>query len=225
MNDKEKVAIHVAKQVEDGMLVGLGTGSTADYFIAELGRRRRVENLQFTAVPSSVVSMRKAQELAIPLRSIEQLTQLDLYVDGADEVAPDNTLLKGRGYDLVKEKLLAKASDRFLVLVEQSKMVEHIGDHFPIPVEIMPFAWQLVQRSLERLGGTGELRQTNNGLVVTSHGSLVLDVSFESKQNSAAIARILNDTPGVVEHGIFSGLASSVFLVSDGVVREINSAE
>ena len=223
MNDKELVAKHAAKLVKDGMLVGVGTGSTADFFIAELARLRTEQNLQITAVSSSIMSMRKAQALAIPLMSIEHVTQLDLYVDGADEVTPDNTLLKGQGSDLVREKLLARACEQFLVLVDQSKMVDHIGEHFPIPVEVMPFAWQMVQQSLEKLGGRAKLRKMGNGLAVTSYGSLVLDVVFEALQECDEIDFILNSMPGVVEHGVFRGLADIVFLAVDGKVQEISN--
>ncbi len=222
MNDKELVAHHAAAQVTDGMLVGLGTGSTANYFIAELARRHKEQGLRVTAASSSVVSAIKAQELGLPLVALEQLTRLDLYVDGADEVAPDLTLLKGRGADLVREKLLARASDTFLVLVEQSKLVERIGTRFPIPIEVMPFAWQLVKRRVESLGGRGGLRQnaTRDGLAVTSYGSLVLDMVFEPSLDSAALDAALNDTPGIVEHGIFRRLASRILFAVDGKVQE-----
>ncbi len=222
MNEKELVAVHAAKRVHDGMLVGLGTGSTANYFIQELARRRVEEGLQVTAVASSVVSTRKAQALGLPLVALEHLSRLDLYVDGADEVSPDLTLLKGRGYDLVREKLLARVSDQFLVLADPSKLVDRIGARFPIPVEVMPFAWGLVKRRLEEIGGGGDLRQTANkdGLVVTSYGSLVLDMVFDPALETAALNAFLNDTPGVVEHGIFRGLASAVFVAVDGKVEE-----
>ena len=222
MNDKELVAQYAAKQVKDGMRIGLGTGSTANYFIQELARRITEEGLQVTTVASSVVSTIKAQELGLPLVALEHINRLDLYVDGADEVAPDLTLLKGRGFDLVREKLLARASDKFLVLVDQSKLVERSGERFPIPVEVMPFAWQLVKRRLETLGGRGELRQTANkdGLVVTSHGSLVLDMVFAETIDSQALDALLNATPGIIEHGIFHHLASVVLLAIDGQVQE-----
>ena len=222
MDDKQLVALHAARQVKDGMLVGLGTGSTANYFIEELARRQREEGLKITAISSSVVSAVKAQSLGLPLLAMEQLTRLDLYVDGADEVAPDLTLLKGRGYDLVREKLLARASDAFLVLVDGSKLVERIGEKYPIPVEVMPFAWRLVQRSLQRLGGRGELRPNaaKDGLAITSHGSLVLDMRFDDVPDSAALAAALSATPGVVEHGIFTRLASTVCIARGGTVEE-----
>jgi len=222
MNDKELVAKHAAGLVKDGMIVGLGTGSTADYFIAELARRKMQENLQLTTVASSVVSMIKAKEAGLPLMAIDQLTKLDLYVDGADEVTPENTLLKGQGADLVREKLLAQACDQFMVLVDSSKLVERIGARFPIPVEVMPFAWQLVKQHLEQRGGRGELRENSNGngLAVTSHGSLVLDVVFDSRLGDVQLDSMLNSTPGVVEHGIFCGLANVVFVAVDGRVTD-----
>ena len=223
MNDKECVANFAASLVKDGMIVGLGTGSTANFFIEELANRIKKEGLQITTVASSVVSMLKAQELGLPLVAIEHLTRLDLYVDGADEVTPDNTLLKGQGADLVREKLLARASDQFIVLVDQSKMVDRIGVRFPIPVEVMPFAWQMVKQQLEGVGGQGELRQNNNGngLALSSHGSLILDVVFEPELDSGEIDTILNGMPGVVEHGVFRGLAGSVLLVVDGKLKEL----
>lgn len=227
MNDKELVAQYAAKLAENGMTIGLGTGSTADYFIAELARRKSEEGLQITCVASSVVSMLKAQELGLTIQGIEQTTKLDLYVDGADEVTSDNTLLKGQGADLVREKLLARACDQFIVLVDQSKMVDRIGANFPIPVEVMPFAWQLVLQSLKKSGGAaGDLRKnaSGNGLAVTSYGSLVLDMRFEATLESAELDALLNATPGVVEHGIFRGLASRVYLAKNGIVQEMLAA-
>jgi ribose 5-phosphate isomerase A len=131
-------------------------------------------------------------------------------------------LLKGRGYDLVREKLLARAAGRFLVLADPSKRVQRIGERFPVPVEVMPFAWALVKHRLENLGGTGGLRPNaaGDGLAVTSHGSLVLDMAFGPEWDSWALDEALNATPGVVEHGIFQSLASAVLIALDGQVRE-----
>lgn len=222
MNDKELVAQQAVNHVKDGMLVGLGTGSTANYFIERLARRSKEEGLRVTTVASSVVSAIRAQELGLPMVALEHVVRLDLYVDGADEVSPDMTLLKGRGADLVREKLLARASDAFLVLVDETKLVDRIGERFAIPIEVMPFAWQLVTRSLEAIGGQGELRQTANkdGLAVTAYGSLVLDTVFDTGLDSKTLDAALNGTPGVVEHGIFRGLASAVFIGVDGQVQE-----
>lgn len=222
MNDKERVARRAAELVNDGMLIGLGTGSTANYFIEALAARSEQEDLQIRTVSSSVVSAIKAQQVGLPLVAVEQVTKLDLYVDGADEVAPDLTLLKGRGYDLVREKLLAKAADAFIVLVDDSKLVDRIGARFPIPVEVMPFAWQMVKQSLEALGGKPSLRQNaaKDGLAITSYGSLVFDVIFEPEQDAKAINDALNAIPGVIEHGIFLDLTSAVLVGTDGHVDE-----
>ena len=222
MNDKQLAARQAASLVEDDMLVGLGTGSTANCFIEELARRSSEEGLRVAVVASSMVSAIKAQQLGLPLQAIEHVQHLDLYVDGADEVTPDLTLLKGRGYDLVREKLLARGCDRFLVLVDRSKLVERIGERYPIPVEVPAFAWPLVKKSLEAVGGHGALRQTANkdGLVMTSHGSLVLDMVFPPALDSNTLDGLLNATPGVVEHGIFQNLASAVFIADQGHVEE-----
>lgn len=222
MNDKQLVAEHAARLVDDGMVVGLGTGSTANYFIEAIARRRVDEGLNVQVVASSVVSTIKAQQLGLPLLALEHIDYLDLYVDGADEVTTDLTLLKGRGADLVREKLLANASDKFLVLIDASKRVSRIGENFPIPIEVMPFAWQLVQRSITKLGGLATLRAnaSKDGLAVTSHGSLVLDVVFDANLDHQSLNDQLNAIPGIVEHGIFYGLASAVFCAEQGQVQE-----
>lgn len=222
MNDKQLVAIEAAKLVNNGMLVGLGTGSTANFFIEELARRRHEEGLQVTTVASSTVSTIKAQSLGLPIVALEHISQLDLYVDGADEVTPDMTLLKGRGSDLVREKLLAKASSEFIVLIDPSKKVSRIGEKFPIPIEVAPFAWQLVKHSLEQLGAVGNLRAnaSKDGLAMTSHGSLVLDMTFDTAISSNELNGLLNSTPGVVEHGIFHGLATSILLADNGNISK-----
>ncbi|MFM9914095.1 MAG: ribose-5-phosphate isomerase RpiA [Methylophilaceae bacterium] len=224
MSDKELVAEYAANLVQDGMLVGLGTGSTANFFIEALAKRRNEQGLKVTAASSSVVSAIKAQSLGLPLISIEHLSRLDLYVDGADEVTPDMTLLKGRGSDLVREKLMAKAADQFLVLVDQSKLVSRIGEKFAIPIEVIPFAWQLAKRSIEVLGGHGDLRQnaSKDGLAMTSHGSLVLDMTFDAKLSAEQLNAALNATPGVVEHGIFLWLTSAIIIAVDGKVEKRN---
>ena len=133
MNDKQLVAIHAAKHVQNDMLVGLGTGSTANFFIEELARRQTEENLKITTISSSNISMIKAQSLGLNVIGLQQVNAIDLYIDGADEITPDLNLLKGRGYDLVMEKLLAKAAKQFFVVADKSKLVDCIGTNFAIP--------------------------------------------------------------------------------------------
>jgi ribose 5-phosphate isomerase A len=222
MNDKQLVAIHAAKYVQDGMLVGLGTGSTANYFIDELARRQLEEKLKVTTIASSQMSMIKAQSLGLNVIALTQVSEIDLYVDGADEITPDMTLLKGRGYDLVLEKLLAKAAKQFLVVADKSKLVDRIGTNYAIPIEVMPMAWKAAKRSLEAAGGIGELRQNvaKDGLTISSHGSLVLDMTFDKSISEESLNHLINNTPGVVEHGIFRGLTSAVLIAGDGKVTE-----
>ncbi len=222
MNDKQLVAIHAAKYVKSGMLVGLGTGSTANYFIEELARRQQDENLKVSTIASSHISMMKAQSLGLNVIALTQVAEIDLYVDGADEITPDMTLLKGRGYDLVLEKLLAKAAKQFLVVADKSKLVERIGTHYAIPIEVIPMAWKAAKRSLEAAGGVGDLRPNaaKDGLSISSHGSLVLDMAFDKSITESALNQIINNTPGVVEHGIFYGLTSAVLIAGDGKITE-----
>lgn len=224
INDKQRVANHAANLVEEGMIVGLGTGSTANYFIEQLAHRKQHENLQFTAVASSVVSTIKAQQLGLNMMAIEHLSQLDLYVDGADEVSPEMSLLKGRGFDLVKEKLLAQASSKFYVLVDNSKIVSRIGELFPIPVEVAPFSWQMVLRSLQQIGGAGELRKNANGdgLAISSQGNLIIDMAFDASLNAEELNAELNAVPGIIEHGIFYQLATTIFIGDKGKIIEQN---
>ena len=222
MNDKQLVAVHAAKKVQNDMLVGLGTGSTANYFIEELARRQREEQLKVTTIASSQVSMIKAQSLGLSVIALNQVDSIDLYVDGADEITPDNTLLKGRGYDLVLEKLLAKAATQFLVVADKSKLVARIGTNFAIPIEVMPMAWKTAKRSLELAGGVGDLRQNaaKDGLAISSHGSLVLDMQFDVSITEENLNHLINNTPGVVEHGIFRGLARGILIAADGMIEE-----
>ncbi len=221
MNEKQLVAEYAASQIVDGMLVGLGTGSTANYFIDALARRMQEENLRISTVSSSVVSAIKAHTLGLPLVGIDQVERLDVYVDGADEVDSELNLLKGKGSDLVREKLLAHNSHAFWVLIDQSKRVERLASKSPVPVEVMPFAWRLVLSSIEAIGGRGGLRlnSTGDGIAVTAHGSLVLDIFFDTATDISLLNKTLSSIPGVVEHGIFHRLATEVFCGVEGKIQ------
>ena len=220
MNDKQAVALAAVNYIEQDMIVGLGTGSTANYFIEALAERQQ-QGLRVNTVASSHVSMIKAQSVGLKVLSLSQLSSIDIYVDGADEITPDHCLLKGRGYDLVMEKLLAKAAGQFIVVADKSKLVPRIGQNFPIPIEVMPFAWQAAKRSLEAAGGVGDLRPNvaKDGLCMTSHGSLVLDMRFDAALDAHALNALINNIPGVVEHGIFAKLASKVLIADQGKVE------
>ncbi len=214
MNEKQQIAEQAAQGIRSGMCVGLGTGSTANLFIEALAARVERDKLEITCVASSIISSIKARQCGLPLVSMEQLSTLDVYVDGADEVAPGLNVLKGRGSDLVREKLLAQSSREFWVLADSSKFVSRIGEHYPIPIEVLPFAWQMVKAKLEACGGKGDLRPNaaKDGLHVTSHGSLVLDMLF-NEADIEALDHQLNKIAGIVEHGIFVNLVTAVIRV------------
>ena len=221
MNDKELVAHQALQYVSENMIVGLGTGSTANYFIDALAKRNKEENLKIRAVSSSVVSMIKAKEAGLPIIAMEQIKEIDLYIDGADEISPDLTLLKGRGYDLVREKLLARSARKFIVIADESKLVKKIGDNFPIPSEVQPFAWELVKNILMKKG-TGDIRinAAKDGYAITSCGNFVLDFNYPEKSTEELNA-LLSQTPGIIEHGIFYNIAHGALISSNGKVREI----
>lgn len=222
MNDKQLVALEAAKYIKHGMLVGLGTGSTANHFIDELARMQRENGLSITTVASSTISAQRAQAAGLPIVALEHISSIDVYVDGADEITPDKTLLKGRGSDLVKEKLLAKAANTFIAVADASKLVSYIGQNFVIPIEVIPFAWQLAKKSLEEIGAQGDLRPNaaKDGFWITAHGSYVLDMKFDPAMNAETLNALINNTPGVVEHGIFYRLADTVLIADSGIVRE-----
>lgn len=223
MNDKQLVAIEASKLVKSGMLVGLGTGSTANYFIEALAQRQREEALEVTTVASSTISAIKARDAGLNVVGIEGIQYIDVYVDGADEITPDLTLLKGRGQDLVMEKLLAKAAKLFVVVADSSKCVQRIGDKNAIPIEVMPAAWQLVKHCLEKAGGSGQLRlnATQDNVALSAQGHYVLDMRFPSALDDYALHTLLNNTPGVAEHGVFYRLAHRVILADQGQISEL----
>lgn len=221
MNDKQLVAIEAAKLAKTGMVIGLGTGSTANYFIEALAERQAQEGLKIQTVASSTISAIKAQACGLSVLSIGQLSKIDLYVDGADEVTPQLTLLKGRGQDLVMEKLLAKAADQFIVVADKSKLVSRIGEKFIIPIEVIPAAWQMVKHSLEKHGATGNIRlnASQDNVAISAHGSYVLDMQFPQSIHDQALNDLLNSTPGIVEHGVFFGLSTQVLIADNGKIE------
>ncbi len=223
MNAKQRVAKQAATYVQSDMIIGLGTGSTADCFIDELAGRQQ-QGLAFSVVSSSVVSQNRAKQLGLNLTSIELLNHVDLYVDGADEVTEDLTLLKGQGADLVKEKILAQNSDQFIVMVDQSKLVKRIGEKYPIPIEVIPFAWQIVFSALEKLGAKGQLRTLPGKAnpMLSSHGSLILDMEFPEQITSQELNDELDKLPGIIEHGIFHDL-TDVLLIGDESTVQIKT--
>ena len=221
MNDKQLVAIEAAKLAKNGMVIGLGTGSTANYFIEALAERQSKEGLNIQTVASSTISAIKAQNCGLALVAISQISQLDLYVDGADEITPKLTLLKGRGQDLVMEKILATAAKQFVVVADKSKLVSHIGEKFVIPIEVMPNAWKMVKHQLEKHGATGDIRlnASQDNVATSAQGNYILDMKFPILLDDKALNDLLNSTPGIVQHGVFYGLARQVLIADKGQIE------
>ncbi len=221
MNDKELVAFEAAKLAKNGMVIGLGTGSTANYFIEHLAKRQSDEGLSISTVASSTISAIKAESYGLKVVAISQLSRIDLYVDGADEITPNLNLLKGRGQDLVMEKLLAKAANQFIVVADKGKLVSRIGEKFIIPIEVIPDAWKMVKHQLEKHGAKGDIRLNTgkDNVAVSAHGSYILDMHFPEHISDEALNTLLNNTTGVVEHGVFYGITSQVLIADNGNIE------
>lgn len=222
MNSKEQAARHALSLVRDGMVLGLGSGSTATYFINLLSSKLAKGALRnIRAVPTSKSTAAAANELGIPLTSLSRDPVLDLAVDGADEVDPQLNLIKGLGKALLREKLVASCARKFVVIVDDSKLVDRLGLRGPLPVEILPFeAWATVNW-LNSLGCQAELWLENEGVpAVTDNGNYLARCHFDKGiRHPRALARKLADRPGVIEHGLFLGMATMVIAGGHAGIR------
>lgn len=212
MEDTERLrrlAIAAVDLVEPGMLLGLGTGSTADAVIRELGRRVAA-GLAVSGVATSQRTETLALQLGIPLTTLDAIERLDLGLDGADEIDPELNAIKGKGGALLKEKLVALACDRFVLVASMEKDVTQLGERTPLPVEIVPFGWPQTSARLANLGITPELRMADVGArpYITDNGGSILDCVTGPIADPAALAAAIKATAGVVEHGLFLGMAS-----------------
>ncbi len=197
-----------ADLVPDGAVVGLGTGSTVHFTLLRLAERMRAEGFRILGVPTSIDTERKARELAIPLTTLDDVEVIDVTVDGADEIDPRFDMIKGGGGALLREKVVASITRRQIVVVGPNKLVARLGTTFALPVEVVPFARGTVQRALRRLGAD-PVQRTRDGVVVrTDNGNEVLDARFaDGIADAAALERAIHAIPGVVESGLFLGLA------------------
>jgi ribose 5-phosphate isomerase A len=219
---KKAAAMAAVNLIEDGMVIGLGTGSTASYFIRGLAERCR-EGLKVTAVASSKQSEELALSLQVPIVDIDTLTSLDLVVDGADEIDPQKQMIKGGGGALLREKIIATMSREMVVIVDASKCVQTLGA-FPLPIEILPFASRATLFHLQKLGLQGHMRQCKDGaLFVTDNGNYIYDIHEGLlNTNLEHLNEALLSIPGVLETGLFLNLAGRVFVgTADGHVDEL----
>jgi ribose 5-phosphate isomerase A len=224
-HDQEKQLAGEAslRYVEDGQVVGLGTGSTATFAIQALGERVR-KGLKIRGIPTSVRSRDLANQLGIPLITFDEVQQIDVTIDGADEFDPKLNLIKGGGGALLREKIVASASKKVIIVTDASKQVEVLGK-FPLPVEVIGFAQALVAREIAELGAKVAMRKDAAGKpYLTDEGHHILDCSFGQIPDPPALARRLSDMPGIVEHGLFVGLASAVIMAKGSEVIELKRA-
>lgn len=223
-SDKRQAAARAIDFVRPGMRVGLGTGSTARHFTELLGERVS-QGLAVTCVPTSEATRRDAERAGIPLATLDDLPELDLTVDGADEIAPDLTLIKGGGGALLREKIVASASARMIVIADESKWVEALG-RFPLPIEVVRFGLESTRRAIAKAVSSAgseapiRLRRTQDGhAFVTDEGHFILDAALARIDDPRSLARSLADIPGVVEHGLFVNIAALAILSGPKGVR------
>jgi ribose 5-phosphate isomerase A len=223
---KRQAAARALEEVRDGMRLGLGTGSTAKHFVDLLGEKVRA-GLKVVAVPTSEATRAQAEQCGIALTTLDDIDRLDLTVDGADEVDHALNLIKGGGGALLREKIVAAASDRMIVIADDSKWVEVLG-RFPLPIEVIPFGLAATRRGIEKAfaeaGVAGEmvLRKGKDGHVfVTDGGHWIIDAHLGRIKDAPRLAGLLAAIPGVVEHGLFTGFASAVVLAGGGGIRVV----
>ena len=211
---KRFVGVQAARLIRDGMLVGVGTGSTVAFLIEELGRRVREEGLRVVGVPTSFQSRLLCGQLGIPVRDLGDCASLDLAIDGADEVDPDLNLIKGGGGSQTREKVVAAMAKEFVVVVDESKLVPALGTGFAIPIEVLPVALAYVERAVRDLGGSPALRmaKAKDGPVVTDNGQFLLDTRFPAGTDLRRVDLALHQIPGVLETGLFFDLAKQVLV-------------
>jgi ribose 5-phosphate isomerase A len=223
MDAKQRAGEAALGQVKDGMIVGLGTGSTAKYFIEAVATAVRAGKLRgIRAVPTSVNSEKLARDAGLPVVTFAQTTKIDLTVDGADEVAPDLTLIKGLGGALLREKLVAQNSTKFVVIADASKLVTKLGTKSPLPFEVTPFGFEASERFLRDLACTPTLRRKPNGeIFITDNGNYIFDCNFHEIADPRELNQKLAARAGIVESGLFIDLAHTAIIADDQTVWTI----
>lgn len=220
MNLKQLAGERAVEYVESGMTVGLGSGSTVFFALQKLGQYVREGRLRgIVGIPTSVRTERLAQQFGIPLTTLEECAAIDLTIDGADEIDPDLNLIKGLGGALLREKIVASVSKKLVIVADESKWVQQLGTKAPLPVEVVPFGWKTIIRFVESLGGNPVQRLDAAGRpFVTDNGNFILDCRFSGIPDPAELEQRLNNRPGVVENGLFLGLATvAVVAGAEGV--------
>jgi ribose 5-phosphate isomerase A len=206
---KERAASYAAGLVEDGMVLGLGSGSTASLVVRALAHRAK-DGLRFEGVPTSEATGNLALSLGLKVCTLEERSRLDLAIDGADEVDPALNLIKGLGGALLREKVVAWAAARFVIVVDANKVVNRLGDHTAVPVEVVCFGWTLTQAALRTLGARPERRMSGDKPFLTDGGNYILDCRFDQGADLPSLGPAIKGLTGVVEHGLFLGMTEQV---------------
>lgn len=220
---KMAAAESAVAQVKSGMIVGLGSGTTAAFAVSALARKVR-EGLRIVGIPTSERTAAEARELGIPLSTLSDEPRVDITIDGADEVEEGSlNLIKGHGGALLREKIVATSSEKLVIVIHDSKLVKHLGASYPVPVEVVPFGWQTTARHLVDLGMKPSLRRNPDGEPYRSDGgNYILDCSFEPAVSVETLATQLDHVVGLVEHGFFIGLTAQVHVAGANGVRILN---
>jgi ribose 5-phosphate isomerase A len=214
---REAAEAAIDGEVRSGMALGLGTGSTAGHLLEGLAARLEDGRLtDILGVPTSEATAARARELGIPLATLEERPSLDVAIDGADEIAPGLALIKGMGGAHLREKVVARAAARFVVVGDETKLVERLGQKAPLPVEVVSFARPVCERLLSEQGWTSTLRLRDGEAWITDEGNLILDCRREDWGDPAALDRDVAMIPGVVEHGLFLGIAAVAYVAAAG---------
>ena len=221
---KEEAAESAVRQLENGMVVGLGSGSTATFAVAAIGKRVR-DGLRIVGIPTSEKTAEQARQLNIPLTTLGENPAIDIAIDGADEVETGTlNLIKGGGGNQLREKIVAAASARFVVIVDESKVVSRLGTRFPVPVEVIRFGWQATAKRLGSLRCNPKLRMRADGQIfVTDDNNYILDCAYGLISSAAELQAQLDSVVGVVEHGLFIGMARQAVVAGNDGVRFLNA--
>jgi len=218
-SNKQRAAAAAAELITDGMVLGLGTGTTASYLVQILGERVR-QGLRIQGIPTSEATRQLAVAEGVPLTTLEEQTVLDLCLDGADEVDPELNLIKGGGGALLREKIVASAARQRIIMVDVSKCVDSLGA-FPLAVEVIPFGWEVTRRQLEQFGGVPTLRQREGKPFVTDQGHYIIDCALSQIEDAPRLNHQLNQLPGVVENGLFVDMTDRLIIGSpDGIIEK-----
>jgi len=209
---KKNAGYRAAEYVEDGMVVGLGTGSTAKYAIEKIGQRKKEENLEIVGIPTSSETEKRAKKAGIDIVELDHADKIDLTIDGADEVDPNMNLIKGGGGALLREKIIAHNSRQYIVIVDPSKMVDVLGGSFDLPVEILSLWQEGIAEQIEKLGCETKIRMDNGKLYKTDNGNNILDCDFGEINDPEKLAERLNCIPGVIENGLFLDVSDKIII-------------